>query len=665
MIKGSLLLAFIMTGLQLFAQEVHIIPQPAQLKIGKGSFTLSKNTVIATRDEAGKKTAELFNAYLQEVYGFKLDIDKQEGKDFIRLNTRTFIKAPGKDAYSLNVTTDGVTIEGDTHAATFYGMQTLIQLLPANYKPQTTNHKLTIPILAIQDEPRFSYRGMHLDVARHFFPVSFLKKYIDYLALHKLNYFHWHLTDDQGWRIEIKKYPELQSVAAWRNGTIVGRYPGIANDNKRYGGYYTQEEVKEVVSYAADRYITVIPEIEMPGHASAAIAAYPWLSCFPGENTNIPTHPSELSKQQQAEGRAKQVQETWGVFEDVFCAGSDSTFIFLQDVIDEVLPLFPSPYIHIGGDECPKANWKKCPDCQARMKAHNLKDEHELQSYFVQRMEKYVNSKGRTIIGWDEILEGGLAPNAVVMSWRGEAGGIEAARQDHYVIMTPQKPVYFDHTQTKNEDSVVIGGYNPIEDVYAYEPVPKELPADKQKYILGAQANLWAEYIKYPSKVEYHIFPRMSALSEVLWSPKAKRNWADFEKRLRTQFERYQLWKANYSKAYYDVKVSILPAKDYRGLKITAEARDKSGYILYTGKNTGAAKNYTAPILLTGSDRLNIDFYKNNDKLNSVVMEVHFNKATGKKVSITRKPNEKYPGQGGAFSLVNGVYSNKGLSYPD
>lgn len=657
-------LAILLT-LQGSAQQLNIIPKPLSIKTGKGHFVISKNTVLAAKDDADRITAGLFNDYLQQFYGFKLDIDRQESKNYIRLTTRKFIKAPEKDAYHLTVTADGVSIEGDTYAGTFNGIQTLIQLLPVNVNKATTGINLSIPQLVIEDEPRFKYRGMHLDVTRHFFPVPYVKKYIDYLAHHKLNYFHWHLTDDQGWRIEIKKYPELQSVAAWRNGTIIGRYPGTGNDNTRYGGYYTQEEVKEVVEYAAVRHITVIPEIEMPGHASAAIAAYPWLSCFPEKPTKIPTHPSELSQQQQKEGSVKLVQETWGVFEDVFCAGNDSTFMFLQNVLDEVIALFPSQYIHIGGDECPKSHWKNCPKCQERIRENGLKDEHELQSYFIQRMEKYVNNKGRIIIGWDEILEGGLAPNAVVMSWRGEHGGIEAARQKHYVIMTPQKPLYFDHTQTKNEDSVVIGGYNPIENVYAYDPVPKELTADQEKFILGAQANLWTEYIKYPSKVEYHVFPRMSALSEVLWTAKANKSWNDFEKRLPAQLKRYELWKANYSRAYYDVKVSIVPAKNFSGLNIMAEPRDKTGILHYEIFDVHHPKKYVSPINVNQSRTIGFSYFQNKMLLNRLKFNLDFNKATGKKVSVTKMPNEKYPGQGGAFSLVNGIYSNKGLSYPD
>ncbi|HEV7331128.1 MAG TPA: beta-N-acetylhexosaminidase [Flavisolibacter sp.] len=527
-----------------------LIPQPVNMKMGSGQFTLNLKTVIAAADEADRKSAEYLNTYLQEVYGFKLDIDRQEGKNYIRLVTRKFAKAPEKETYTLTVGKEGVIIEGDSYAATFNGIQTLLQMLPTTTNAQSRSPNFSIPFVTINDYPRFSYRGMHLDVGRHLFPVSFIKKYIDYLALHKFNYFHWHLTEDQGWRIEIKKYPELSTVAAYRNGTIIGRFPGTGNDNIRYGGYYSQDEIKDIVQYATDRHITVVPEIELPGHSSAAIAAYPWLSCFPEKETVIAKNPSEASQQQ----KGKKVQETWGVFDDIYCAGKETTFEFLENVMDEVLTLFPSRYIHVGGDEAPKAHWKQCPQCQARIKAENLKDEHELQSYFIQRMEKYLNAKGRTLIGWDEILEGGLAPNAIVMSWRGEKGGIEAARQKHQVIMTPNNPVYFDHSQTRNEDSVTIGGFNPLSAVYAYEPVPKELNAQQAKYVLGAQANVWTEYIKNPSKVEYMVFPRMSALSEVLWTPKEKKNWTDFQRRLPDQFKRYDLWKANYSRAYFTDK---------------------------------------------------------------------------------------------------------------
>lgn len=526
-----------------FAQQktaaLNIIPQPVRVEVGNGQFLLTQKTVIAARDEEDRKTARVFNDYLQQAYGFRLDVDRQETKNYIRLTTRKFIQAPDKDAYALTVAKNGVTIEGDTYAGTFAGIQTLIQLLPP---VKTQAKRFAIPFVTINDYPRFAYRGMHLDVGRHFFPASYVKRYIDFLALHKMNYFHWHLTEDQGWRIEIKKYPRLTTVGAYRDGTIIGHHPGTGNDNQRYGGFYTQAEVKDVVQYAADRHITVVPEIEMPGHSSAAIAAYPWLSCFPEKETDMGKNPSEASRQKQG----KKVQETWGVFEDIFCAGKDSTFLFLQDVMDEVLALFPSKYIHVGGDEAPKANWQKCPLCQARIKHEGLKNEHELQTYFITRMEKYLNSRGRTLIGWDEILEGGLAPNAVVMSWRGEKGGIEAAKLKHNVIMTPGNPVYFDHAQVKNDDSLTIGGFNPLDAVYNYEPVPKELTAEEGTYVLGSQANLWTEYVGFPAKVEYMVFPRMSALAEVLWSPKEARNWEDFQKRMATQYQRYDLWKVNY-----------------------------------------------------------------------------------------------------------------------
>ena len=653
----SLLIFFLMLTVACTArsQAVKIIPQPASLTVQKGAFSLSKKTVIAVQDEGDRNAANFLNDYLQRYYGFKLDIDRQEGKDYIRLVTRKYIQAP-KDGYSLKVTADGVTIEGNNYASTFNGLQTLIQLLPV-MDEKVEWVKMPIPFVTVQDEPRFAYRGMHLDVSRHIFPLDFIKKYIDYIALHKMNYFHWHLTDDQGWRIEIKKHPRLTEVGGWRNGTIVGRYPGTANDNIRYGGFYTQDEVKEIVQYAADRHITVVPEIEMPGHASAAIAAYPWLSCFPNQKTDIPGPMSEASKK--ADG--KLVQETFGVFDDVFCAGKDSTFVLLQEVMDEVLPLFPSKLIHVGGDESPKTHWKKCPRCQQRIKDEGLKDEHELQSYFIQRMEKYLNSKGRTLIGWDEILEGGLAPNAVVMSWRGESGGIAAAKEKHDVIMTPGSHVYFDHTQSQFEDSVVIGGYTPLEKVYSYEPVPKELTAEEAKYVMGAQANVWTEYIKNPRKVEYMVFPRMAALSEVLWSPKKVRNWDSFEKRLPWQLLRYDMWGTNYSMAYFDMQATLLPAPNNKGVTLKLATKDKSGKLTYGITKKHFQKNYTAPVTVTESGEVVALYTNRKGYTDTAVFNLSFNKATGKKVTLAKEASRSYPGDG-AFTLVNGLTNTVGLA---
>ncbi|NGY35898.1 beta-N-acetylhexosaminidase [Flavobacterium sp. XN-5] len=539
----SFLFSLLLCSAISFAQEVKIIPQPVQVTTKSGSFVISPKSSLVVSNKIDDVSASFLNEYLLNYYGFKLPIVKKASNDFIQFKSLKNITGLKGEGYTLKSDSKGVVIEGNSDIGTFYGMQTLIQLLPVE-----KSNALKIAAVDVQDEPRFVYRGAMLDVARHFFPVSFVKKYIDYLAMHKLNYFHWHLTEDQGWRIEIKKYPKLTEIGSKRNGTIVGRYPGKGNDNTPEEGFYTQEEVKDIVKYAADRFITVIPEIEMPGHSSAAIAAYPLLSCFPNEKTEIPASMiSEKSKEELANGRVKLVQETWGVFTDVY-APTEYTFNFLEDVLDEVMALFPSKYIHVGGDESPKDAWKRSEFCQQLIKEKGLKDEHELQSYFIQRMEKYINKKGRTLIGWDEILEGGLAPNAIVMSWRGEEGGIAAAKENHQVIMTPGTHVYLDHSQTKEEKEVTIGGFTNLEKIYSYEPIPKELNAEQGKYVLGAQGNVWTEYMINPAKVEYMIFPRLSALSEVLWSPKQNKNWPAFQAKIDTMKKRYDMWGANYYK---------------------------------------------------------------------------------------------------------------------
>src|SRR5258705_1432835 len=549
------------------AQQVNIIPQPVIFTPGKGNFIFSSATKIYGKGRNVEKSIQFFNNYVKKYYGFTLkrtDNPSQPGIIYIAIENLTHNNDRAENSYYLKIENNKISITSADSIGQFYGIQTLIQLLPVpNIQHPTSNNKLLIPQLTISDYPRFAWRGLHFDVSRHFFPVDYIKKYIDYIALHKMNYFHWHLTDDQGWRIEIKKYPKLTSVGAWRDGTIIGRYPGTGNDSIHYGGFYTQEEIKDVVAYAAKRYITVIPEIEMPGHSMAALAAYPELGTTPEKGYNV--------------------AETWGI-NDVFnnvLNPSDYTFNFLQDVLDEVMLLFPAPYIHIGGDECSKRWWHESAFCQQLMKDKGIKDEHALQSYFIQRIEKYVNSKGKKIIGWDEILEGGLAPNATVMSWQGEKGGIDAAKQNHDVIMTPGNPVYFDHTQSQNEDSVTIGGYNPIEKIYAYEPIPKELNAAQAKYVLGAQANMWTEYMGNERKVEYMLFPRLAALSEVLWSPKENRNWDDFQKRLLVQFKRYDLWRANYSKAYFDLHATILPTDSSNAVRWKLESKQPGTQIKY------------------------------------------------------------------------------------
>ena len=682
MIRSLFLLLFLLALLHVRAQ---LIPQPVEVNYPAEVNGMREQYKFADKwyyEMTGSKTAndKLF-LYLQnemkKSYGFTLLKAVPGKKANIRIkfsNTTT-----DKPVYKLNVSKDGITIEGNNEEAVFYGLQTFIQLLT------TTASTKKMDFVSIIDFPRFQYRGMHLDVGRHFFPVSFIKKYIDYLAYHKFNKFHWHLTEDQGWRIEIKKYPLLTSVGAWRNGTIVGRFPGKGNDNTDYGGFYTQAEIRDVVKYAKDRFIEVIPEIEMPGHSGAAIAAYPYLSCFPDNPTFIPPNMiSAKSVMEQKQGRKKLVQETWGVFDDVFCAGNDSTFLFLQNVIDEVVTLFPSKYFHIGGDECPKTHWKKCPRCQQRMKDLGLKDEHELQSYFVQRIEKYLNKKGKTLIGWDEILEGGLAPNAIVMSWRGEKGGIEAAKLNHQVIMSPGNPVYFDYTQSEREDSVTIGGYNPIDKVYAYEPIPGELNAEQAKFVLGAQANVWTEYMEYPSKVEYMIFPRMSALSEVLWSPARKRDWNDFLTRLKTQFKRYRTWKSNYSLAIYEPTTTVTTTENNDGLIWKVANRFDKSYTRFSKEmmdpydtnvgndvNKQDANTNVANIVIREPGHYMAEIFS-LDKLdsglspasgNAIVVRQAFyiNKATGKKITLKEEAAKKYPGDG-AFTLINGVQNEKGMA---
>jgi len=641
-------------------QEINIIPRPVEVTKKEGSYLL-KDRMTVGNDFPANDWAKLFPYFKTEMKKlFDITITEvTKGKDAdIEFNNRR-MPTSGKPAYQLTVSKSGITIASNFDEPAFNAIQTLFQLMPVDAEV-----KREIPLVAIFDYARFNYRGMHLDVSRHFFPVDFVKRYIDYLAYHKLNTFHWHLTDDQGWRIEIKKYPKLTSVGAWRNGTIIGRYPGNGNDGKKHGGFYTQEQIKEVVKYAKERFITVIPEIEMPGHASAAIAAYPELSCFPDEPT-IKYFPKQCKWYGDTTG--KQVQQTWGVFDDVFTP-SEYTFNFLQNVLDEVIPLFPSTYIHIGGDECPKENWKRSAFCQQLIKDKGLKDEHGLQSYFIQRIEKYLNSKGKKIIGWDEILEGGLAPNATVMSWRGEQGGIDAAKQKHDVIMTPGNPVYFDHSQSENEDSVTIGGYNPIEKVYAYEPVPKELDEEQAKYILGAQANVWTEYMDNPKKVEYMIFPRMAALSEILWSSKENRNWDDFAKRLPVQIKRYEKWGANYSKAYFDLKATVWPTADYDGVIWKLENKNNADDIIIFksvkkgSSDDGLISNKKECARTIKSDGIYFGYLQAKTVVKSqVAQQFHFNKATGKKITLTNPPSKNYPGDG-AFTLVNGIINEKGYA---
>ncbi|MEQ9310701.1 MAG: beta-N-acetylhexosaminidase [Balneolaceae bacterium] len=517
--------------------QISVTPNPVSLQVQPGTFKLDSSLIIYISDESLKREATYLNNLLfvtnWKGYPISLLSDKPDSSYIIlKLDEKADFK--NDEAYRLSVNKQGITISAITKTGIFYGIQTLRQLLPTQIEhidpsliPKNTIWE--IPAVEIYDYPRFGYRGMHLDVARHFFSVDFVKKYIDLLAMYKFNRFHWHLTEDQGWRIEIKKYPRLTEIGAWRDSTLIGNYGTGKYDGIRYGGYYTQEEIKEVVAYATERHITVIPEIELPGHSSAALASYPELGCF---------------------NKEVKVATTWGIFEDIYCP-KEETFEFLEDVLDEVIVLFPSRYIHIGGDEAPKTQWEESDIAQAVIKREGLKDEHELQSYFVGRIESYLNSKGRQIIGWDEIMEGGLAPQATIMSWswQGKARAIEAAKTGHDVIMTPNATSYFDHFQAEpiDEEPIAIGGLTTLKDVYEFEPVPSELNENEAKFIIGAQANVWTEYIHTGAKVEYMAFPRAIALSEVLWNTSDSRNWEAFLESLQSQFQRLDILGVNYA----------------------------------------------------------------------------------------------------------------------
>jgi hexosaminidase len=540
--KASLMLFALLTSFTIVvnAQDTDpyagVIPAPVSLKKAPGTFVLSQETSIQA-DSPSNKAVLFFKDYLANSQAYNKPIVLKgagTASNVIILTSAGTDNLPA-EGYRLTITPQQITVAGKG-AGLFYGVQTLIQLFPA---ARVATAKL--PCVQVEDYPRFGYRGAMLDVGRHFFSVEMVKKYIDLLAAYKLNNFHWHLTEDQGWRIEIKKYPKLTQISSMRAQTLIGGYRDKTPqqfDGAPYGGFYTQDQIRDVVKYASERYINIVPEIEMPGHSQAALAAYPELSCDPGK-TYKPA-------------------ETWGVFKDIYCP-SDKTFAFIEDVLTEVMALFPSKYIHIGGDEAPKDAWKNSKFCQQLIKKLKLKDENELQSYFIQRVEKFVNSKGRNIIGWDEILEGGLAPNAAVMSWRGEEGGIAAAQQKHNVVMTPgSHGLYIDHGQGKpSQEPLSIGGNEPLSKIYSYDPTPEALTPEQKTYIMGVQANLWTEYVATDAKVEFMLLPRLMALSEIAWSPLANKNFKDFSE---TRLPSHLAW-LDRNNLNYHVPVAI-GAKD-------------------------------------------------------------------------------------------------------
>ena len=595
------------------ASDLGIIPMPNKVIIGQGIAEFGNLKIYIGETEKSSFYDQLF----KDIPQIKL-VKKTESNVIYTINP-----SMAKEAYTLEIKQNNIRIEAGSKIGLQYAIVSLAQLV--------RHHGIPLPILSIEDNPKFMYRGMHLDVSRHFFNIDEVKKYLDYMAYYKYNNFHWHLTDDQGWRIEIKKYPKLQEVAAYREETLIGHYGDQPHqfDKTKYGGYYTQEEVKQIVAYATARNINVIPEIEMPGHAQAALAAYPEFGC---ENKNY------------------KVATLWGVFEDVFCP-TEATFAFLEDVIDEVITLFPGKYIHIGGDECPKDAWKKSVFCQDLIKKNKLVDEHGLQSYFITRMEKYINSKGKQIIGWDEILEGGLAPNATVMSWRGTEGGLAAARQNHEVIMTPGTHCYFDHYQSEGSDEpIAIGGYTSVEKVYHWEPIPEELDVSKRKYILGGQANLWTEYIHKFKNVEYMAFARGIAMSEALWSK--EKNYAAFIPRYEIHNNWWKKNGTNIANHLYELQPKIT-AGNGNGVAVNFELPNGTSILYSSDKNTNPVTT-KEKINIPQSGTYTFASLKGDIKgpSKSVIFDLH--KATNARLTLESPPSSKYPGNGPS-SIVNGV----------
>ena len=587
--------------------ELPLIPKPDTIIFSTGNFSFTNDVKIV----ASKSDYAVAQQWISESANLnftRASHASKKGKNIIlKIDKHTT-----SEAYRLTVTSEKIELVAGKKGL-IRGLSTVTQL--AWY---ASEHNNQVPCLTINDHPQFGYRGVHLDVSRHFFDVTFIKKYIDLIALYKMNTFHWHLVDDQGWRIEIKKYPLLTSVGAYRSGSMVGPYRDHKIDSIPYGGFYTQKEIKEVIKYAAARGITIIPEIEMPGHSMAALAAYPEFSC---------------------KGGTFQVSTGWGGFDDVFCT-KESTFKFIDDVLDEVAHLFPSEYIHIGGDECPKSRWKECPVCQETKKKNNLKDEFELQSYFIQRVEKILESKGKKLIGWDEILEGGLAQNATVMSWQGIEGGIAAATSNHYAIMTPGSHCYFDHYQgEKNLEPLAIGGFTPLEKVYAYQPIPDTLKGDQRNYILGAQANLWTEYMYDTKQVEYMLFPRLEALSEVLWSDSLTRNYPRFEKNVIQHQSLLKNWNVNFAKSYLRPAVTI-SASDIIG-ELTVSVTPKENQKIDLSWNDGEYEPYIDPITVDESGLLKIRSVLNTDTV-TLIKNLTIAPSSGANVTVLTPTKGNY-----------------------
>lgn len=627
-----------------------VIPLPQEVSMTQAKpFKLNESVPVVYPENNAllKRNAEFLSEYVKQATGYELQTkavaEGEQVKHAITLGLDPSIAH--KEGYVLTTTADGISLNGQTENGVFYGIQTLRKAIPA----QASGAAILLPAGEIKDEPRFAYRGMHLDVGRHFFPLEFIKKYIDLLALHNMNTFHWHLTEDQGWRIEIKKYPRLTEVGSMRSRTVIGRNTE-KYDNTPYGGFFTQEQAKEIVKYAQERYIRVIPEVDLPGHMLAALASYPELGCTGG--------PYEVCPR-------------WGVFPDVICIGNEKAMQFLEDVMAEIIEIFPSEYIHIGGDEAPRDRWKECPKCQARIRAEGLKaDKHHtaedrLQSYCMARIEKFLNSKGRRIIGWDEILEGDVAPNATVMSWRGSAGGIKAAQMGHDVIMTPNSHCYFDYYQTKDtkDEPLGIGGYVPIEKVYSLNPTAS-LTDEQAKHILGAQANLWTEYIGTTEHVEYMVLPRMAALAEVQWTQPEKKDYQDFTLRLPRILEFYKRDGLNYAKHVYDINAEFTSTKEESGkggiTAVLTTIDDAPIYYTLDGTEpTTSSQLYNGTgIIISQSADLRAVAIRPEGKSKMVEKKISFNKATLRPIELPDVQASPKYSFAGPSTLVDGMTGN-------
>jgi len=625
-------------------RELAIIPQPQKMVLGKSSFRFKKSTRLVVESVDQKLIAAQFSNIFERATGWKMDIvvGGDEGSNQVYFLTEPMMDP---EAYSLEVLKNRIEIKAAKPAGFFYAIQTLRQLLPAEIEsPQKQeNVDWLVPVISISDHPDFKWRGFMLDVSRHFFPKEKVLQMIDYLSLHKINTLHLHLVDDQGWRIQIKKYPKLTEVGAWRvdreDKPWSIRPKQEAGEKATYGGFYTQDDIREMVAYAQSCFVNIVPEIEMPAHVTSALAAYPQFSCTGGPFTVLPGG-------------------IWPIT-DIYCAGKDSTFLFLEDVLTEVIDLFPSKYIHIGGDEATKTSWEKCPDCKKRIKAEGLKNVGELQSYFIKRIEKFIKSKGRILLGWDEILEGGLPSEATVMSWRGFKGGIEAAGLGHDVVMTPTSDCYIDYYQgPMDQEPLAIGGYLPLSKVYGFNPLPKELSTEAAKHILGGQVNLWTEFVPNIEHAEYMVFPRIAALAEALWSPNEVRNWEDFSHRIQLFMKRYDLMGINYSKSAYKVsaKTQIVPDKKLLAVSLNCELAGAEIHYTTDGSEPYTLSPiYSEPVLIDKSSTLKaVTIVHGQPVVKPMSLSFNINKATIRPVKYLVPFSEYYKGSG-EYTLVNGI----------